>query len=102
MPGPFFRWLDAVWGGKAIRTPDGYPVDFTLGWLGLGYEHKRETGGTDVVARTPDAALIFAGRAVVLDHTAGNVWLVAKNLAVKTTTSILSTWVLFRPMGVSK
>ncbi|MDR6416524.1 chorismate-binding protein [Pseudarthrobacter sulfonivorans] len=78
VPGPFFRWLDTVWGRRAVRTPDGYPGDFTLGWLGcLGYELKRETGGSDVAAKTPDAALIFAGRAVVLDHIDGTVWLLA-------------------------
>lgn len=78
VPGPFFRWLDTVWGRKAVRTPDGYPGDFALGWLGcLGYELKRETGGTDVPAATPDAALIFAGRAVVLDHAEGTTWLLA-------------------------
>lgn len=78
VPGPFFRWLDTVWGRRAVRTPDGYPGGFTLGWLGcLGYELKRETGGTDVAAPTPDAALIFAGRAVVLDHVEGTAWLLA-------------------------
>jgi anthranilate synthase component 1/para-aminobenzoate synthetase len=78
VPGPFFRWLDTAWGRTAVRTPDGYPGDFTLGWLGcLGYELKRETGGTDVAAATPDAALIFAGRAVVLDHAEGTIWLLA-------------------------
>ncbi|QNE16034.1 chorismate-binding protein [Pseudarthrobacter sp. NBSH8] len=78
VPGPFFRWLDTVWGRRAVRAPEGYPGDFTLGWLGcLGYELKRETGGTDVAAPTPDAALIFAGRAVVLDHVEGTAWLLA-------------------------
>lgn len=78
VPGPFFRWLDTVWGRRAVRTPDGFPGGFTLGWLGyLGYELKRETGGTDVAAPTPDAALIFAGRAVVLDHVEGTAWLLA-------------------------
>jgi anthranilate synthase component 1/para-aminobenzoate synthetase len=78
VPGPFFRWLDTVWGRRAVRTPDGYPGEFTLGWLGcLGYELKRETGGSDVAAPTPDAALIFAGRAVVVDHAEGTVWLMA-------------------------
>ncbi len=78
VPGPFFRWLDTVWGRRAVRTPDGYPGDFTLGWLGcLGYELKRETGGSDVASPTPDAALIFAGRAVVLDHIDGTAWLLA-------------------------
>ena len=58
--------------------PEGYPGEFTLGWLGyLGYELKRETGGSDVPAATPDAGLIFAGRAVVLDHCEGTAWLLA-------------------------
>lgn len=76
--GPFFRWLDTVWGRRAVRAPEGYPGQFTLGWLGcLGYELKRESGGSDLSAPTPDAALIFAGRAVVLDHAAGDTWLLA-------------------------
>ncbi|MFF2345881.1 aminodeoxychorismate synthase component I [Pseudarthrobacter sp. NPDC058119] len=78
VPGPFFRWLDTVWGRRAVRTPEGYPGEFTLGWLGcLGYELKRETGGSDLSGPTPDAALIFAGRAVVLDHADGAAWLLA-------------------------
>ena len=76
--GPFFRWLDGVWGRRALRAPEAYPCEFTLGWLGyLGYELKRETGGNDVTAATPDACLIFAGRAVVLDHAEGTAWLLA-------------------------
>ncbi|WP_427128851.1 chorismate-binding protein [Pseudarthrobacter sp. S9] len=76
--GPFFRWLDGVWGRRALRAPEGYPCEFTLGWLGyLGYELKRETGGSDVAAGTPDACLIFAGRAVVLDHVERSAWLLA-------------------------
>lgn len=76
--GPFFRWLDGVWGRRALRPPEGYACEFTLGWLGyLGYELKRETGGSDVSSGTPDAAMIFAGRAVVLDHRDGSVWLLA-------------------------
>jgi para-aminobenzoate synthetase len=76
--GPFFRWLDTAWGGATVHTPEGYPGEFTLGWLGcLGYELKRETGGADLSAPTPDAALIFAGRAVVLDHAEGTAWLLA-------------------------
>lgn len=68
---PFFRWLDDVWGRHAVRTPEGYPCEFALGWLGyLGYELKRETGGADIGSGSelPDAALLFAGRAVVVDH----------------------------------
>jgi para-aminobenzoate synthetase len=76
--GPFFRWLDTVWGRRAIRAPKGYDCEFTLGWLGyLGYELKRESGGNDVPADTPDAALLFAGRAVVIDHRESSVWLLA-------------------------
>ncbi|GAA3285373.1 aminodeoxychorismate synthase component I [Paenarthrobacter aurescens] len=76
--GPFFRWLDSVWGRRAVRAPRGYDGQFTLGWLGyLGYELKRETGGNDVPSPTPDAALLFAGRAVVLDHREQTVWLLA-------------------------
>ncbi len=80
---PFFRWLDTVWGRKGIRTPDGYDCGFTLGWLGyLGYELKRETGGADAAGpgttgRPDDAALIFAGRAVVVDHACRCVYLLA-------------------------
>ena len=62
--------------GRAVRAPEGYPCEFALGWLGyLGYELKRETGGSDVTSPTPDACLIFAGRAVVLDHVEGTAWL---------------------------
>ncbi|MFC8303997.1 chorismate-binding protein [Specibacter sp. NPDC057265] len=80
--GPFFRWLDSVWGRRAVRAPQHYPGDFTLGWLGwLGYGLKAETGGdsdrqdwhraensTPRAGTLADAALIFAGQAVVLDH----------------------------------
>lgn len=68
---PFFRWLDDAWGRRAVRAPQGLGCEFGLGWLGyLGYELKRETGGgsTPPAGTLPDAALIFAGRAVVLDH----------------------------------
>lgn len=76
--GPFFRWLHTVWGTASVTAPEDYPCSFTLGWLGtLGYELKRETGGADIESPTPDAALVFAGRAVVLDHTEGAVWLLA-------------------------
>jgi para-aminobenzoate synthetase len=76
--GPFFRWLDGAWGRNALRAPEGYPGEFALGWMGyLGYELKRETGGSDVPSDTPDACLIFAGHAVVLDHLERTVWLLA-------------------------
>ncbi|MFJ6000812.1 aminodeoxychorismate synthase component I [Arthrobacter sp. NPDC092385] len=77
---PFFRWLDDVWGRRAVRRPDALGCGFGLGWLGyLGYELKRETGGADgpAAAGLPDAALLFAGRAVVIDHAEGAVFLLA-------------------------
>ena len=71
-PGPFFQWLDSVWGEPRAAVPEDYPCGFALGWVGfLGYELKRETGGADSAAAAdgaPDAALLFAGRAVVVDH----------------------------------
>lgn len=76
IPGPFFRWLDREWGAAQVPAPGGLACPFALGWLGyLGYELKRETGGADVAGPGPDAALIFAGRALVLDHAAGKVHL---------------------------
>ena len=35
VPGPFFRWLETVWGRKAVRGPEGYPVRFHPGLAGL-------------------------------------------------------------------
>ncbi|UPO76081.1 chorismate-binding protein [Arthrobacter sp. Helios] len=76
VPGPFFRWLDREWGTAQVPAPGGLACPFALGWLGcLGYELKRETGGADIAGPGPDAALIFAGRALVLDHAAGRVHL---------------------------
>ncbi|MBG6184767.1 anthranilate synthase component 1/para-aminobenzoate synthetase [Arthrobacter sp. CAN_A214] len=78
---PFFRWLDGAWGRRVVRRPDGYECGFALGWLGyLGYELKRETGGGSLSSSPlPDAALIFAGRAVVLDHREKAVFLLSLN-----------------------
>ncbi|GAB3524248.1 chorismate-binding protein [Arthrobacter monumenti] len=76
--GPFFRWLDSVWGHGTLTAPDDYPGEFTLGWLGcLGYELKRETGGADIESSTPDAALIFTGRCLVFDHAQRCIYLLA-------------------------
>ncbi|MGT2461896.1 chorismate-binding protein [Sinomonas atrocyanea] len=79
---PFFRWLDAEWGhGQAPAVP-GLECGFVLGWLGyLGYELKRECGGSDVDPGLPDAQLVFAARAVVLDHATGQAWLLALDAA---------------------
>ena len=51
---------------ESIEIPRDWPCDFALGWVGaLGY-------GVEDIARSredhPDAALLFADRAVVIDH----------------------------------
>jgi para-aminobenzoate synthetase len=75
--GPFFRWLESAWAGGP-GLPTEVPGEFALGWIGyLGYELKREAGARDVAAPVPDAALLFAGRAVLLDHAGRCTWLLA-------------------------
>ena len=66
----FFDYLDDQLRARAVPAPAGLPFDFNLGYVGyLGYELKAETGGTDAhQSDTPDAALLFADRALVLDH----------------------------------
>ncbi len=73
MPGPFFDWLDARLRERATPAVAGLPSGFNLGYVGyLGYELKAETGGVDAYeSPTPDAALLFADRAVVFDHERG-------------------------------
>jgi anthranilate synthase component 1/para-aminobenzoate synthetase len=70
VPGPFFAWLDRNWHRNrqlVTELPEG--LGFALGWLGyLGYELKRECGGSSVNSLLPDASLILACRAVVFDH----------------------------------
>ncbi|MEB7505750.1 chorismate-binding protein [Arthrobacter koreensis] len=82
IPGPFFRWLDSEWSMPPVPVPAGYPCPFALGWAGaLGYGLKRETGAAPRPEPgagplpAADAALIFAARAVVLDHALGQVHL---------------------------
>lgn len=95
VPGPFFRWLDAQWPARSssltapviasaaepVSARDGIEPEalpFNLGWIGyLGYELKRETGGSKQSASTPDASLLHAGRAVVVDHQEGLLWALA-------------------------
>ncbi|WP_430298317.1 chorismate-binding protein [Sinomonas sp. B1-1] len=77
-PSPFFRWLDTEWGHATAPAVPGLDCGFALGWLGyLGYELKRECGGSDVNTGLPDAQLLFAARAVVLDHANGEAWVLA-------------------------
>ena len=66
----FLDWLDQDLRQTAVDAPE-LPFDFGLGWVGyLGYELKAECGG-DRAHRSdlPDAAMVFSGRALVLDHT---------------------------------
>ncbi|MER7395009.1 aminodeoxychorismate synthase component I [Streptomyces sp. NPDC000151] len=76
--GEFLDWLDRDLRGMETELPD-VPFEFTLGWVGyLGYELKTECGG-DLVhqAEDADAAMVFADRAVVLDHLTGTTHLLA-------------------------
>jgi len=67
--GPFLDWLEADLAAHRVAPPD-VPFEFALGWVGyLGYELKAECGG-DAAHRSeqPDAAFVFADRALVFDH----------------------------------
>jgi para-aminobenzoate synthetase len=57
----------------AAEPDPALPFDFQLGFVGyLGYEMKAETGGlAQHRSPYPDAAFVFADRAVVIDHDAG-------------------------------
>ena len=58
------------------------PFDFNLGYVGyLGYELKVESGGRAAYqAEEPDAAILFADRMIVVDHVAGETYLLALSL----------------------
>ncbi|GAA1946166.1 aminodeoxychorismate synthase component I [Streptomyces durmitorensis] len=76
--GPFLDWLDQDLRGMHVQLPD-LPGDFALGWVGyLGYELKAECGG-EAVHRSPqpDAVMVFADRALVLDQLTGLTHLLA-------------------------
>ncbi len=76
---PFFEYLDEQLGRRATARSPELPFDFNLGYVGcLGYELKAETGGHAVHrAQTPDAALVFADRALAIDHLEGTCYLMA-------------------------
>ncbi|WP_183164362.1 aminodeoxychorismate synthase component I [Arthrobacter oryzae] len=80
IPGPFFSWLERNWSSNQAPEPGLPPgLGFALGWLGyLGYELKRECGGNAVESPLPDASLIRCSRAVVFDHDARCVFLLAE------------------------
>jgi para-aminobenzoate synthetase len=74
----FLDWLAADLDAHRV-APAGLPFDFALGWVGyLGYELKAECGSPNThTAEHPDAAMIFADRAIVFDHEENDVHLLA-------------------------
>jgi para-aminobenzoate synthetase len=74
----FLDFLDADLRSLDVRVPP-LPCGFALGWVGyLGYELKAECDGDRAHRSTePDAAMLFADRAVVLDHATGRTYLLA-------------------------
>lgn len=68
-----FDYLGAQVRDRAVEPPPGVPSGFCLGYVGyLGYELKADTGGQLAHAsEQADAAVVFADRAVVIDHAAG-------------------------------
>ncbi len=76
--GAFWDWLaDDLAALEVTAAP--LPFDFALGWVGyLGYELKAQCGGRRAYrSPDPDAVLVFADRAVVLDHATGTTYLLA-------------------------
>ncbi|MBO2465179.1 aminodeoxychorismate synthase component I [Actinomadura violacea] len=71
--GSFFDYLDREVTRRAMPAGDDLPFGFRLGYVGyLGYELKAETGGAAAHASpTPDAAMVFADRGLVIDHAEG-------------------------------
>ncbi|MFD6859893.1 aminodeoxychorismate synthase component I [Rhodococcus sp. NPDC060090] len=75
----FFDHLDRRLTERRVAPRDDLPFTFGLGYVGyLGYELKADAGG-QLVHTSPvaDAAMVFADRAVVLDHEAGRCYLLA-------------------------
>jgi para-aminobenzoate synthetase len=77
--GRFLDWLDADLRAVDVTVPQDLPFGFALGWVGyLGYELKAECGGAKAYrSPDPDAVMVFADRAVVLDHATGTTYLLA-------------------------
>ncbi|MER5931185.1 aminodeoxychorismate synthase component I [Streptomyces sp. NPDC002054] len=74
----FLDWIDRDLRSCRTEVPE-LPFDFALGWVGyLGYELKAQCGGEAAHrAEDPDAVMVFADRAVVLDHHTGTTYLLA-------------------------
>lgn len=75
----FFDHLDVRLAERRVARRDDLPFAFALGYVGyLGYELKADTGA-QLVHTSPisDASMVFADRAVVLDHEGGRCYLLA-------------------------
>ncbi|GAA4488591.1 aminodeoxychorismate synthase component I [Rhodococcus olei] len=68
-----FDYLDAQLRARTVAPRSDLPFGFCLGYVGyLGYELKADTGGQLAHAsEQDDAAVVFADRALVIDHAAG-------------------------------
>lgn len=75
---PFFTWLEKDLARQRVIAPH-LPFAFRLGWVGyLGYELKAECGGGLRHRSTePDAAMVFADRAIVFDHVTSTTYLLS-------------------------
>ncbi|MEE2035033.1 aminodeoxychorismate synthase component I [Rhodococcus chondri] len=75
----FFDHLERRLAERRVAPRDDLPFAFALGYVGyLGYELKADAGAQLVhTSPTADAAMVFADRAVVLDHDAGRCYLLA-------------------------
>jgi para-aminobenzoate synthetase len=76
--GSFFDWIAADLEKHLVTGPE-LPFDFMLGWVGyLGYELKAECGALGKHRSPhPDAAMLFADRAIAFDHVEQTVYLLA-------------------------
>ncbi len=89
----FFDYLDAQLRARAVAAQPELPFAFCLGYVGyLGYELKADTGGQLAHAsEQADAALVFADRAVVIDHGHGCAYVLALE-AVESPDPDVATW----------
>ncbi|MEV4923187.1 aminodeoxychorismate synthase component I [Streptomyces roseoverticillatus] len=89
--GRFLDWLDRDLRATRAEVP-ALPFDFALGWVGyLGYGLKAECGGEPGHrSDEPDATMVFADRAVVLDHATSTTHLLV--LAEDGNESAARTW----------
>lgn len=75
----FFDYMESELCARAVAPRPDLPFGFCLGYVGyLGYELKADTCGQLVHASpNPDAAVVFADRALVVDHDAGCCYLLS-------------------------